>query len=106
MISLTPRAVEKALTLAEKEGKPPILRLGVKGGGCSGRSYVVSFIDEISEEDTTAEFDSLMVVCDPKSLKFLAELVLDYETNLFKSGWKFMNPKAAKSCSCGESFAI
>ena len=106
MITLTPRAIEKALTLAKKEGKPPILRLGVKGGGCSGMSYVVSFIDEIREEDTAADYDGLRVVCDPKSLQFLEELVLDYETNLFKSGWKFSNPQAAKSCSCGESFSV
>ena len=106
MITLTPRAIEKALTLAKKEGKPPILRLGVKGGGCSGMSYVVSFIDEIREEDTAADYDGLRVVCDPKSHKLLEEHVFDYETNLFKSGWKFINPQAVKSCSCGESFSV
>ena len=106
MITLTPRAIEKALTLAQKEGKPPIIRLGVKGGGCSGMSYVVSFVDEVRDSDTTAVYQALTVVCDPKSMEFLSELVLDFETNLFKSGWKFINPNAAKSCSCGESFSL
>ena len=106
MITLTPRAVVKALTLAKKEGKPPILRVGVKGGGCSGMSYVLDFIHEINESDIVEAYESLQVVCDPKSLQFVSDLVLDFETNLLKSGWKFTNPKATKSCSCGESFSV
>ena len=106
MITLTSRAVTKAITLAQKEGKPPILRVGVKGGGCSGLSYVLDFVDEIKDLDTTSKLDGLTVICDPKSLEFIKELVLDFETNLLKSGWKFTNPKATKSCSCGESFSI
>lgn len=106
MITLTSRAVTKAITLAQKEGKPPILRVGVKGGGCSGLSYVLDFVDGIREVDTVSELEGLTVICDPKSLEFVKELVLDFETNLLKSGWKFTNPKAAKSCSCGESFSL
>ena len=106
MITLTSRAVQKAITLAKKEGKPPVLRVGVKGGGCSGLSYVLDFVDDIRELDTVSELEGLTVICDPKSLEFVKELVLDFETNLLKSGWKFTNPKATKSCSCGESFSI
>ena len=106
MITLTQRAIKKALTLAQKEGKAPILRLGVKGGGCSGLSYVVEFADTISEQDKSYKIDDLTVVCDVKSLQFLSELTLDFETNLLKSGWRFINPKANKSCSCGESFSV
>ena len=106
MITLTPRAVVKALTLAKKEGKPPILRVGVKGGGCSGMSYVLDFIHEINENDFVEAYESLQVVCAPKSLQFVSDLVLDFEPNLLKSGWKFTNPKATKSCSCGESFSV
>ena len=106
MITLTSRAVTKAITLAQKEGKPPILRVGVKGGGCSGLSYVLDFVEHIKATDTSSALDGLTVICDPKSLEFIKELVLDFETNLLKSGWKFINPKATKSCSCGESFSI
>ena len=106
MITLTSRAVTKAITLAQKEGKPPILRVGVKGGGCSGLSYVLDFVEDVRELDTVSRLDGLTVICDPKSLEFVKELVLDFETNLLKSGWKFTNPKASKSCSCGESFSI
>ncbi len=106
MITLTSRAVNKAITLAQKEGKPPILRVGVKGGGCSGFSYVLDFVDNFKDSDTVSELDGLTVICDPKSLEFIKELVLDFETNLLKSGWNFTNPKATKSCSCGESFSI
>ena len=106
MIPLTSRAVQKAITLAKKEGKPPVLRVGVKGGGCSGLSYVLDFVDDVRELDTVSELEGLTVICDPKSLEFVKELVLDFETNLLKSGWKFTNPKATKSCSCGESFSL
>ncbi len=106
MITLTSRAVQKAITLAKKEGKPPVLRVGVKGGGCSGLSYVLDFVDDVRELDTVSELEGLTVICDPKSLEFVKELVLDFETNLLKSGWKFTNPKATKSCSCGESFSL
>ena len=106
MITLTSRAITKAITLAQKEGKPPILRVGVKGGGCSGLSYVLDFVEDIKETDTRSALAGLTVICDPKSFEFIKELVLDFETNLLKSGWKFTNPKATKSCSCGESFSI
>ena len=106
MITLTSRAVTKAITLAHKEGKPPILRVGVKGGGCSGLSYVLDFVEKVRGSDIRSELDGLTVICDPKSLDFIKELVLDFETNLLKSGWKFTNPKATKSCSCGESFSV
>ncbi len=106
MITLTSRAISKAITLAAKEGKPPILRVGVRGGGCSGLSYVLDFVHDIKESDTVSKLEGLTVISDPKSLEFVGELVLDFETNLLQSGWKFINPKASKSCSCGESFAL
>src|SRR3989344_3448303 len=104
MITLTPSAVKKAKALMEKENKVGhFLRIGVKGGGCSGFSYHLDFVPDQKENDTIYEFDGLKVICDPKSLNFLDGIELDYSNNLMDSGFKFNNPKARKSCSCGES---
>ena len=106
MITVTAKAAEKALTIAAKEGRPSILRVGVRGGGCSGLSYFMEFSENITDNDATLEVGNLKVVCDLKSLKYLEGTVLDYESNLLKGGFKFNNPQAKHSCSCGESFAI
>ena len=106
MIQITEKAVQRALTLSRKEGKPPFLRVGVRGGGCSGLSYVLDFVDTIMAEDTVLELGELRVLCDPKSLKFLEEMELDYDSNLLNGGFRFNNPKARKTCSCGESFSV
>ena len=105
MIRVTSKAVNKVRQLAEKDGKPAVLRVGVKGGGCSGLSYFMDFVDAPQQSDETLEIDGVTVVCDPKSLKFIDETVLDYDTNLLNGGFRFNNPKARKSCSCGESFS-
>ena len=106
MIKLTERAVTKAIALAEKQGVPKILRVGVKGGGCSGLSYFLDFVDGTREGDEVLTLGELQVVCDPKSLEYLDGTEVDFDTNLLSSGFKFYNPKSKKSCSCGESFAV
>jgi len=106
MISLTERAVGRALKMAEKQGVAKILRVGVKGGGCSGMSYFMDFDEKIGENDEILELGELKVICDPKSLRFLENTELDFETNLLNHGFRFNNPNAKRSCSCGESFAI
>lgn len=108
MITLTERAVKKALALAAREEKAKVLRVGVRGGGCSGLSYFLDFIepDTVRPEDEVLERDGLKIVCDKKSLKFIDQMTVDYETNLMAAGFKFQNPNAKKSCSCGESFTV
>lgn len=118
-IDLTPKAVEMAKKAIERRGltSPGLatagLRLGVRGGGCSGASYVIEFADKIRERDRVFEFGSvtdpggaLKVVVDPKSLVYLRGSVLDYEVKLMSHGFKFRNPNEKKGCGCGESFAI
>lgn len=106
-IDLTPKAVEMAKKAIERRGTPTAaLRLGVRGGGCSGASYVIEFADKIRERDNVFEFDGLKVVVDPKSLVYLRGSVLDYEVKLMSHGFKFKNPNEKKGCGCGESFAI
>jgi iron-sulfur cluster assembly protein len=106
-VTLTPKAVEMAKKALEKRGTPEAgLRLGVRGGGCSGASYVIEFADKIRERDHVFLFDELKVVVDPKSLVYLRGSVLDYEVKLMSHGFKFQNPNEKKSCGCGESFGI
>jgi iron-sulfur cluster assembly protein len=98
--------VRKVLQLAEEEGAANTLRVGVRGGGCSGLSYFMDFDATPRDGDVVVEYGELKVVCDPKSMKLMAGTELDYETNLLKRGFKFNNPQAKRSCSCGESFAV
>jgi iron-sulfur cluster assembly protein len=88
------------------------LRLGIRGGGCSGFSYVIEFFDgaphvrdkvfELAAGDGT----SVRVVVDPKSLLYLAGTVLDWEQSLLRQGFKFSNPNATGGCGCGSSFTV
>jgi iron-sulfur cluster assembly protein len=106
-LSLTPKAVEMARKALEKRGTPEAaLRLGVRGGGCSGASYVIEFADKIRDRDQRIEYEGLTVVVDPKSMVYLRGSVLDYEVKLMSHGFKFQNPNEKKSCGCGESFGI
>jgi len=106
-IELTPKAVEMAKKALERRGTPEAaLRLGVRGGGCSGASYVIEFADKIRDRDRVFPFDGLRVVVDPKSLVYLRGSVLDYEVKLMSHGFKFRNPNEKKGCGCGESFSI
>jgi iron-sulfur cluster assembly protein len=106
MITVTPQAAKKAISLAERDNIKPMLRLGVRGGGCSGLSYFYEFETTQKPNDHVWTVDALTVVCDPKSMTFLTGTVLDYDTHLLKGGFRFTNPQAARSCSCGESFAL
>lgn len=107
LITLTPKAIEMAKKAIARRDRPTAaLRLGVRGGGCSGASYVIEFADRIRDRDLVLEFDGLRVVVDPKSLVYLRGSVLDYEVKLMSHGFKFRNPNEKKSCGCGESFAI
>ncbi len=106
-VRLTAKAVEMAKQALKKRGTPDAaLRLGVRGGGCSGVSYAIEFSDRIRERDRLFDFDGLRVVVDPKSLVYLRGSVLDYEVQLMQHGFKFQNPNEKGSCGCGESFSV
>jgi iron-sulfur cluster assembly protein len=106
-IDVSPKAVQKAKEALAKRGTPDaMLRLGVKGGGCSGFSYVIEFSDKARAKDLVFEFDGLKVVVDPKSLVFLNGSTLDYEVKLMQHGFKFVNPNEKTGCGCGESFSV
>jgi iron-sulfur cluster assembly protein len=107
IVQLTPKAIEMAKQALKKRGTPDaLLRLGVRGGGCSGVSYAIEFAEKTRARDHVFDFDGLRVVVDPKSLVYLRGSVLDYEVQLMQHGFKFQNPNEKASCGCGESFSV
>lgn len=92
----------------EKRGTPQAaIRLGIKGGGCSGFSYVIQFEDgEPRARDYGYEVDGVRFVVDKKSFIYLAGSVFDFEKTLMFQGFKFRNPNEASSCGCGHSFTV
>ncbi len=106
MIAVTPNAIEEAKRLLEKQERKDVgLRVGVKGGGCSGLSYTLNF-DVQKEGDNIYQSGGIRVLVDPKSLLYLDGLTLDFSDTLQDRGFKFINPNASKSCGCGESFSV
>jgi iron-sulfur cluster assembly protein len=93
--------------LSEHDLQDSVLRMGVRGGGCSGLSYTLGFDQKVSEHDNIFEIDpGVKVVVDMKSYLYLKGTELDYTTDLIGGGFKFNNPNARKSCGCGSSFQI
>jgi len=82
------------------------LRVGVKGGGCSGLSYSLGFDKEARDGDKSIEIDGVRIFVDPKSLFYLSGTQLDYTDGLNGKGFVFNNPNATKSCGCGSSFGV
>lgn len=107
MISITERAADKISEILEEENKAGYgLRVGVKGGGCSGLSYSLKIDDQSTDEDHVVEEHGVKLFVDPKSLLYLAGTHLDYTDGLNGSGFKFENPNAARTCGCGSSFGV
>jgi iron-sulfur cluster assembly protein len=104
-ITITERALAQVARLIDKDGRPgAFLRLGVKGGGCSGLEYVMKLDTAEKPIDLVREIDGVKVVCDAKSAVFLRGSTFDYTGNLIGGGFKFDNPNAGRSCGCGTSF--
>jgi iron-sulfur cluster assembly protein len=107
-MSIAPEAAKFARHKLAQRGTPDAaVRLGIKGGGCSGFSYVIQFDDEPPRErDTVYEVEGIKFYVDKKSLIYLAGSMLDYEKTLMFQGFKFRNPNEATSCGCGHSFTV
>lgn len=106
-VSLTDMAVKqvKELKQAQKLGDTVFLRMGVKGGGCSGMSYSLEFDTEMTPHDREFEVDGIKVVVDKKSYLYLTGTTLDYVQQGLTGGFTFVNPNAKSSCGCGTSFS-
>ena len=106
-ISISKEAAEHVSDFAEQAGKPGAnLRVGVKGGGCSGLTYVLDIVDEPKEDDKVIEDQGLKLYIDRKSYVFLAGTILEYSGGLNGKGFVFNNPNAKTTCGCGTSFGV
>ena len=107
-IELTETAAREVNTILGQQNKAPdktYLRLGVKGGGCSGFSYALDLTDVKSENDEEFESQGIKVVCDAKSYLYLNGTTLDFTDEIMGRGFVFNNPNATNSCGCGSSFS-
>jgi iron-sulfur cluster assembly protein len=106
-LNLTEAAIQKVKELkqAQNLGDTVFLRMGVKGGGCSGLSYLLEFDSEMGPHDRDFQIDGIRVVCDKKSYLYLNGTTLDYVQQGLTGGFTFENPQAKSSCGCGTSFS-
>lgn len=107
-VHVTSAAVDYAKERLNKRGTPDAaIRLGVKGGGCSGFSYVIEFSDDAPRSrDLVSEFGGVTFYVDKKSLLYLNGSTLEYVNTVMFQGFKFLNPQEAASCGCGHSFTV
>jgi len=110
MITVSEKALQHVVNLMMESNITPDshhLRVGVKGGGCSGLSYVMDFDNKIEDTDETVEIDGgLKVIIDRKSVLYLYGTELDYPDGLNGKGFQWGNPNASRTCGCGESFSL
>jgi iron-sulfur cluster assembly protein len=105
-VILTEKAAKQVKKLMEEQNLGQVfLRMGVKGGGCSGLSYSLEFDTEMGKHEKKFEIDGVPVVVDAKSYLYLNGTTLDYVTEGLQGGFTFVNPQAKSSCGCGTSFS-
>jgi iron-sulfur cluster assembly accessory protein len=104
-LTLTPSAAKRVALIAGKQGKPPVLRLSVDGGGCAGFSYRFALGDP-AEDDALAVTEGVTLVVDPVSLGLVDGSQVDYVEDLGGAAFKVTNPNAASGCGCGSSFSV
>ena len=106
LIQPTPLAGERVRALVAREQQGEFLRVAITGGGCNGLSYKFRFTPEAKRGDILVASAGAQVLVDSKSALYLKGTVLDFSTELIGGGFKFTNPNAKASCSCGESFNL
>lgn len=101
--------IEQQTDAARKNGddpKPLFLRVGVKGGGCSGFSYSLDLTESKAEDDETWNLHGVEVICDRNSMVYLDGTTVDFKDEIMGRGFVFNNPNATSSCGCGSSFSV
>ncbi len=108
MIKINDKAKAQVNHLLSEEGMPAdsFVRVGVKGGGCSGLMYELDFDNTVSDDDKVIEDNGVKIVVDKKSFLYLVGTELDYSGGLNGKGFVFINPNANRTCGCGESFSL
>ncbi|MEO6731169.1 MAG: iron-sulfur cluster assembly accessory protein [Ferruginibacter sp.] len=106
-VKLTPGAIQeiRRLMSAEDFDKNNLLRLGVKGGGCSGMTYILGF-DAPTEKDEHFEIEGIPCIMEKNHGIYLMGMEVDWQGGLNSRGFTFNNPNASKTCGCGTSFAV
>jgi len=107
-VTLTETAAREINTIIEQQeldADAVCLRVGVKGGGCSGFSYVLDLTETRKETDEVFQQHGITVICDPKSLLYLNGVTVDFKDEIMGRGFVFSNPNATSSCGCGSSFS-
>ncbi len=103
-IAISEAAAQEIARQRDKRGTPNArIRVGVRGGGCTGFTYVFEWADELKPTDKEFSAHGVAIVCDPKSLVYLGGMTLDFVRGMMGHGFKFNNPNAKGSCGCGES---
>jgi iron-sulfur cluster assembly accessory protein len=105
MVTLSPSAAKRVAFIADKQGKPAVLRLSVDGGGCAGFTYKFE-LGAPDADDKVATTDGVSLVVDPVSLELLQGSEVDYVEDLGGASFKVTNPNAASGCGCGSSFSV
>jgi iron-sulfur cluster assembly protein len=106
LVRLTADAGAKIAALIAREQQGEYLRIAITGGGCNGLSYKLKFAPEARRGDILVRSAGVPVVVDPKTALYLKGTLLDYSDRMVAGGFKFSNPNAKASCSCGESFSV
>ena len=106
LVRLTESAGTKVAALIARERQGDFLRVAITGGGCNGLSYKLRFASEPKKGDIFIPTGGVNVLVDPKTALYLKGTQLDYSNRMVGGGFKFSNPNAKASCSCGESFSV
>lgn len=107
-VILSERAATEVKSIIKDQSLPEgstYLRVGVKGGGCSGFSYTLDLTESRSENDEEWEINGVKVICDPKSHIYLDGVGIDFKDEVMGRGFVFNNPNASHTCGCGSSFS-
>jgi iron-sulfur cluster insertion protein len=105
-VTLSPAAAQRIRAIAEREGRPMMLRVAVEGGGCSGFQYQFDLVEAAEDDDLKIERDGAAALVDEVSLVLLKGSEIDYVDELAGAEFRIRNPNAKSSCGCGVSFSI
>lgn len=100
------REIKTIIEQQELDAETVCLRVGVKGGGCSGFSYVLDLTEKRKDSDEMFVQHGVRLICDPKSMLYLGGTTVDFKDEIMGRGFVFTNPNASSSCGCGSSFAV